>query len=261
MPPETRLKAAVPDASTSLLQLTGALLKQTSRATEVALELGPQAAARHAARRLLGAIRGPDSFRIILIALTKPRPSPEAAVAARNHLFRFASRDELEAYGKDPSTGVNPWDLEAFANGSRCLLQLDGDQLVGYSWVAGSPLIELMWGMHFNLPDDTAYNYNGFTAPKYRGTAFQGLRHLKVLEQLKGEGKKRLFAYVDDVNYRSLRGVEKSGYQRIGVLSGTKRAGKILFSLRVENEAWSEVVRFGPRQHQAPAPVHSKIVQ
>ena len=161
---------------------------------------------------------------------------------------------------KDSTSGVHAWDLEAFADGCRCLLQLDGERLVGYTWVASSPLIEVMWGLHLNLPEDMVYNYNGFTAPAYRGTSFQGLRHLKVLERMREEGKRRLFGYVDDLNYRSLRGVEKSGYHRVGVLVGVKRGGQTHFALTIDAEAWAEQVRMGPRQIQV-APPASKIVQ
>jgi hypothetical protein len=206
---------------------------------------------------LVNAARG-QYARVFLIVLSEPRPSPHAA-AARAHTFQFASRAELESLAKDPCNGVAPCDLEAAANGSRCLLQLDGSKLVGYSWISGAPMIELMWGLHFNLPDDMVYNYNGFTAPAYRGTSFQSLRHLKVLERVREEGKRRLFAYVDDVNFRSLRGVEKSGYQRVGELTGVKRGGKVRLSLCVDSDSWSEQVRLGPHQHQQAGA--SKMVQ
>lgn len=237
---------------------TAKLLETLSQTRALTSRLGLRGTAEYATLRLMNAVRGPRFRRVFLIVLSKPRPSPQAA-AARNHTFHFASQAELESLAKDPSAGVMPWDLEAAADGSRCLLQLDAGKLVGYSWVARSPLIELIWGLHFNLPDDMAYNYNGFTAHAYRGTAFQGLRHLKVLEHLREEGKQRLFACVDDVNYRSLRGVEKSGYQRVGVLTGVKRGGKTELSLSVDTDSWSEQVRLGPHQHHPPAA--SKIVQ
>ena len=127
-------------------------------------------------------------------------------------------------------------------------MQLDGDNLVGYTWVSNSPLIDLEWGFHANLPNDMIYNYNGYTAPAYRGTAYQALRHLKVLEHLGATGKKRLLGYVDHLNYKSLQGVAKSGYQRVGVLRGVKRNGKIHFSLTINEKDWSTATRAGPLQ-------------
>lgn len=218
------------------------------KARALATELGPLGIATHVARRLLCAVPGGETFRFFLIVLSEPHPTPAAAAAGRDHTFRFASRPDLEALRRDPASGIFDRDLESFANGNRCLLQLDGDQLVGYSWVGGSPLVELMWGIHFNMPDDMVYNYNGYTVPRYRGTAFQALRHLKVLEHTRAEGKQRLFGYVDHLNYKSLRGVEKSGYTRVGVLRGVKRAGKTSFSVSIDSDAWSEIVRSGPKQ-------------
>ena len=149
---------------------------------------------------------------------------------------------------KEPKSGLYQRDLDSYQAGSRCLLQLDGDKLVGFTWISNARLIELMWGMHFNMPDDMVYNYNGYTVPAYRGTSYQALRHLKILELTRREGTRRLFGYVDHLNYPSLRGTQKSGYERIGVLHGIKRAGKTRFNLSVESSAWSEAVRMGPLQ-------------
>lgn len=223
-----------------------------ARAREAVGQLGAKGAAKHLARRALRLLRGRDSYRIILIALSRPRPTPAAAAAAEHHTFHFASADELARLHRRGTPGINPWDVEAtLRHDCRCLLQLDGEQLVGYTWVCTAPLIELRWGLHFNMPDDTVYNYNGYTTPPYRGTAYQGLRHLQLLELMKGEHKTRLMGFVDDTNHRSLRGVEKSGYQRIGTLSGVHRGGIKHFSLSVEDAAWSEAVRMGTRQRNA----------
>lgn len=236
----------------ALKQATESLQGSWTKANQVVKQLGPKGAATHLARRAMGLLRGPDSFRMILIVLSQPRPAPESASAAANHTFRFASAEELDKYQQQKTPGINPWDVEAtLKHDCRCLLQLDGQKLVGYTWVCTSPLIELRWGLHFNMPDDMVYNYNGYTTREYRGTAYQGLRHLKLLELMKAEGKKRLMGFVDDTNYRSLRGVEKSGYQRVGTLTGVHRDGRKSFSMTVEDAAWSELVRMGTRQRNA----------
>jgi len=223
------------------------------------LSIGPRGVATHVARRAGLALRGGVSFRIAIVVLETPRPTPHAEAAAQTHTFRFATATELEAWQHEPGGVFKPWDVEALRDGCRCLLQHDGDELVGYTWASTAPLVELRWGLHFNVPDDMIYNYNAWTAPAHRGAAFQALRHKKLLELLAHEGRRRLLGYVDVLNYRSLHGVQKSGYRKVGELSGVRRGGATRLELEVEPGAWSEIVRMGPRQRQAAAA--SKMVQ
>lgn len=178
--------------------------------------------------------------RIFLFQLTAPLPAPESIRAAEGHTFRFATIEDIHTYRADPAWDIRDNDVLAFKKGDRCLLQLDGDTLVGYAWLAASPLVELTWGFHFNMPDDTVYNYKGFTAPAYRGKGFQPLRHLKLLEYVRGEGRHRLFSYVDQMNLSSLKGLKKSGYERIGVLRCIKIRDRLKFFLRVSENFWSK---------------------
>ena len=223
-------------------------LERIEKARSLFNQLGVRGTGTHVARKLLTTVPGGEASRIFLIVLTTPRPTPAAAEAGRNHRFHFATVDEIERLKTDPSTKLFDRDVDSLKSGNRCLLQYDGDKLVGYTWIAGSRLVELMWGMHFNLADDLVYNYNGFTTPAYRGTAYQALRHLKVLEHTRDEGTRRLFGYVDHLNYNSLRGTQKSGYEVVGTLRGVKRNGRISFDLDVESHAWSELARIGPKQ-------------
>lgn len=224
------------------------LTARLEKARSAVSQLGVSGSVTHVARRLLTTVPGGKASRIFLVVLSEPRPTPEAAGAAAGHTFRFAERADLERLVKVHESGIVSRDLQSFDGGCRCLLQYEQSQLVGYTWIGGSQLVELMWGLHFNMPDDMVYNYNGFTLPRYRGTSFQALRHLKVLEHTRAEGKRRLLGYVDHLNYKSLRGVQKSGYRRVGVIRGAKRNGAIHFSLTVEHDCWAEIVRAGPVQ-------------
>jgi GNAT superfamily N-acetyltransferase len=197
----------------------------------------------HITRRLLWSVRGGEACRIFLYELDTPQPRPEAILAAAGHTFRFATAEEIHALHADPAAEVVDQDLVAFERGARCLLQYDGDALVGYTWLNASPLIHIMWGLHFNLPDDTAYNYKGFTAPAYRGKGFQPLRHLKVLEHIRDQGQRRLFGYVDHLNLNSIRGVRKSGYRKIGVLRCVRKPDRVRFVLKVSSDLWSKTIR------------------
>lgn len=210
--------------------------------------LGPRGFVVHLARRALTTAPGGEAFRLFIVVLSEPRPTPEAAAAAQNHVFRFAMPDDVERLARIKGANIFERDIVSLRNGNRCLLQLDGDTLVGYTWISNSALIDLNWGFHVNLPDDMVYNYNGYTTPEYRGTAYQALRHLNVLKLIRDEGKFRLMGYVDHLNYKSLSGVAKSGYQRVGVLRGIRRKGTLRFSLTVREGDWSTVTRVGPLQ-------------
>lgn len=202
----------------------------------------------HAARRALSLVPGANVFRMFIVVLREPRPSPEAQLAAKNHDFHFATLEELQRLLADPESHIAERDIVSFQRGNRCLLQYDGEALVGYTWISDSSLIDVNWGLHINLPDDMLYNYNGFTTKAYRGTAFQALRHLKVLELTHAQGKRRLIGYVDHLNYASLRGVAKSGYEQVGVIWGVERNGKIRFSVQLNADSWSTATRAGPLQ-------------
>jgi len=133
--------------------------------------------------------------------------------------------------------------MEAARQGERCLVQSDGDALVGYTWVARSPLVFVMDGVYLSLPDDTAYQYWSYTNPEYRGLGYQAARALELHRRLAAEGKRRLFLTVECTNFASLKGVRKSGFEKVGDLHMTRRGGKVRVSLKITEELWCELRR------------------
>ena len=183
-----------------------------------------------------GSYRG--SKRLLLIILDHPQPIPKAVEASRSHRFFFAEPEELERF-QDPAYEISGSNIQQVRDGtSLCLLQLDGDVLVGYSWVWTSKLAYIEDGVYINLPDSAVYNYKGYTNPIYRGFGFQGLRHLKLLEHFKKEGVTCLFAFVNRLNTKSLHGVKKSGYQVIGELLVRHRKGRVHARLSLPEWFW-----------------------
>jgi hypothetical protein len=180
--------------------------------------------------------------------MSEPRPAPEAEKTAIDRTFRWATRDDLLTLVETPSSEIKKRDLQSFDDGNCCLLQLDKEALVGYTWVSFNPLVEILWGVHFNMPNDMVHNYNGFTVPAYRGQAYQAIRHQKLLSLIQREGKGRLFAFVDHMNYRSLSGTRKSGYKIVGTIKGFQSPKRLKFSVRVNQDSWAKAVRMGPHQ-------------
>lgn len=182
--------------------------------------------------------------RKILVALSEPRPLPDAIKAAENHVFKFATPEDLERLSQNPAYSIAPIDIERVQKGvARCLLQLDGEKLVGYAWVWNSRLAYIEDGVHVNLPDDTIYNYKGYTNPEYRGYGYQALRHLHLLKLTAPEGVKRLFGFVDHFNSKSLNGVRKSGYVPVGELRIRHKDGRATVIVDVNEDFWSRSAR------------------
>ncbi|WP_320821976.1 hypothetical protein [Reinekea sp.] len=177
--------------------------------------------------------------RLVLVALTKPRCIERTAAASKFYDFHFASVAELEVLSKIPDYEITQLDIDRVRNGiSRCLVQLDGSELTGYTWVWLNKLAYITDGFYLNLPDDAIYNYKALTLPAYRGYGFQGLRHLKLLEFLRPEGITRLFGFVDSYNTKSFRGVKKSGFEPVGELVIMKGASAIRTQLRLRADFW-----------------------
>jgi hypothetical protein len=211
---------------------------------EFLTELNHQIGSRETAEYLWARAMRRGRTRVILVALTDPAPIPSAVEASRDHVFRFATADEIRELRQDPALEINETNVDQLERGAtRCLLQLDGDNLAGYSWVWTSKLALVIDGFYLNLPDDTIYNYKGFTPAAYRGCGFQAIRHHKVLELLADEGVTRLFGYVDHLNYRSRRGLARSGYVPVGELVIDKRRGRVEVDLRVDEGFWPGVAR------------------
>ncbi|MFQ3262075.1 hypothetical protein [Reinekea sp.] len=190
-------------------------------------------------RTLAAGIRYKNCKRLILVALSNPRRIEKAITASKNHDFHFATPNELREMKEIDEYQIADIDIERVEKDiARCLVQWDGDKLTGYAWVWVSKLAYIDDGVYLTLPDDAIYNYKALTLPEYRGLAFQGLRHLKLLELLKGEGVNRLFGFVDHFNIRSLQGVKKSGYSPVGELVIRKTNNQVTSKLKLQTDFW-----------------------
>lgn len=207
---------------------------------------------REALRVAWDGLRYSGQSRKILVVLSEPKALPRAIEAAKTHRFVFASQQDLERLAQTPAYAIGPIDIERVANDTaRCLLQLDGEKLVGYAWIWNSRLAYIedvvdgvhVDGVHLNLPDDTIYNYKAYTNPDYRGYGYQALRHLELLKQTEAEGVRRLFGYVDQFNSNSLKGVSKSGYVPVGELRVRHKKGRATMTVDVQDDFWSSTLR------------------
>ncbi len=189
---------------------------------------------------LWSGLRNLGGTRLILVALTEPRKIEKALNASQGHDFHFASPEELRVLQKDADNQIDDIDVHRVEQGiAQCMVQMDGEKLTGYAWVWNSKIAYIHDGVYINLPVDTIYNYKAYTVPEYRGLAFQGLRHINLLKLLKKDGVVRLFGFVDHMNTRSLHGVKKSGYIKVGELRIKHQKGRVKSVLNLEQHFWT----------------------
>jgi len=181
-----------------------------------------------------------NSKRFILIALTTPRTMEKALKSSNRHDFHFATPNELQKLKDDGSYEIADIDIYRVKhNISRCMVQMDGDKCTGYAWVWNNTVAYIDDGLYLNLPENTIYNYKAYTDSEYRGLGFQGLRHLKLLKLLKKEGITQLFGFVDHLNTKSLYGVKKSGYRKVGELLIKHKKGKAQATYKLNDDFWT----------------------
>lgn len=145
----------------------------------------------------------------------------------------------VESYQKvlnelDPQL-VEEFRLETYVqdakNGDLLLLNYAGDELAGFTCahLGGKPY--LLPGLRLKVPDSVVYNFSAFTFPKFRGRNLQGIRHYELLHLEPCKDKVGLIAYVSYNNFRSLRGVSKSGYRVIGKIWVIGRGDRMIIKL------------------------------
>ena len=139
--------------------------------------------------------------------------------------FRFADESDMVALRAMPEWDIDEAKWRNFREGDKCLLVYYDSELAGYTWVHldGRPLI--IPGLRLSMPIAYAYNYAGFTLPKFRGKSLQAIRHCNLIHRRELSDRKGLIGYVRYDNWSSQRGQQKSGYHSIGRiwLFGTKK--------------------------------------
>ncbi len=157
--------------------------------------------------------------RLIIIVLDKSGLRRKKADDSLNHSFRFAKGEDLVEIQKTDEFEICTQDIEAHEKGEKCLLHFVNDELAGYTWA--HPLLSptIISGIRLKIPNDTIYNYKGFTHPRFRGKGLQSVRYFNLFNKFEDEEKQRLLGYVEFTNWSSQRGQKKGGYVGIGKIN------------------------------------------
>ena len=156
---------------------------------------------------------------LIIIVLDRSQLRKKKADDSFNHNFRYAKEEDLKKMQQKEEFEIYAQDIEAVEKGEKCLLHFVNDELAGYTWAHPFHTPTIINGICLKIPNDTLYNYKGFTHPKFRGKGLQSARYHGLFHDFGDDAKHRLLGYVEYTNWSSRRGQKKGGYMCIGNIS------------------------------------------
>ncbi len=175
-------------------------------------------------------------------------------------VFRFLEAEEIQRYAADPALRLSPTLVDRVAaEQDFCFAALEGEKLAAYGWYALDCIEgEHNFGIPMSFPSDTAYMYNGFTHPDYRGLRLHGRAMGLALRSLERQGVVQLVSTVDWTNQASLRSCDRLGYQRLGRIVTLGRTHLVV--LRSPQQAEVLGIHFGHEARLRPKMPHPLAV-
>jgi len=162
--------------------------------------------------------------------------------------FRFLGAEEIRRFSTNPGLKLAQALADRIEAGRDfCFAALEGDKLAAYGWYALDCIeAEHNFGIPMSFHANTAYMYNGFTHPDYRGLRLHGRTMGLALRTLQAQGIMHLISTVDWKNEASLRSCDRLGYHRLGRIVTVGHTQPMV--LRFPHQAVSLGIQFG---HQA----------
>ncbi|TWU39462.1 GNAT family N-acetyltransferase [Novipirellula artificiosorum] len=106
---------------------------------------------------------------------------------------------------------------------AHCYVVLENKQVVAFSWLAtGNVPAEFNHDenpntqLPFKLPSHTAYIFNAYVSPPYRGKRLYGAMMSGISSRMSGSRILRLVMTTEASNHRALRSVRRMGFRTIG---------------------------------------------
>jgi len=135
-------------------------------------------------------------------------------------VVRLATAEEAKALAREPALKFGRM-TEArvdrlYADGHRCVRNLSGGKVAGYSWLGFGEIEIPRLGLAFQLRQHEGYIYKGFTHPDFRGRGAANDRYLCWLKYLAEHGKTAAVAYFSFDNLATLTRVRKLGLRKLG---------------------------------------------
>jgi GNAT superfamily N-acetyltransferase len=106
-----------------------------------------------------------------------------------------------------------------FASGDLCFGALIDGKYVHLKWVGFSRWYDADTGRYIQLGSDSAYVYDGYTLPEYRGLGLTSVVLDKTFQYLSKIGIRKAYSLIDHNNSASLRVKSKENAHKIGIVT------------------------------------------
>jgi hypothetical protein len=155
--------------------------------------------------------------RVFLMAFDEPpphlsMPSPERA--------RLATAEEVKRIAEDATFDMSELSAaridELYAMGHRCVFNVVGEAVAGYSWMTTAEVKIPKLGILLEVKPREGYTYKGMTHPKFRGMKVGHDRYLFWLDYLKKNGRSVLLCDFAFDNKATLTRVSKLNLKKTG---------------------------------------------
>ena len=158
------------------------------------------------------------NLEITAIVTLDPRDFKFSVETESDTELRFLQPGEVEAFSLDPSNGLNEGDVaRAFSGSELCFAAIIDGRLASYGWYAiGTQVAVDDCGLVMTYPETTAYMYNGFTHPDFRGRRLHGIGMGRALLALADRGIGALVSDINWTNWASIRSCARLGYRTLG---------------------------------------------
>jgi len=177
---------------------------------------------------------------------------PPASDSGEPLACRFLAAAEVRTLAANPENCLDAALADRLAAGrSLCFAAFSGGKLAAYGWLAlGSVDPKDCGGVGLELPADTAYFYNGFTLPEFRGRGFYAALMGQCLRAISARGVGKLLFSVYWTNWAALRSGRRLGCRDLGLFVGVFRGRfRLIFSPR---GAWRLGIGFLPAPGSCP---------
>lgn len=166
----------------------------------------------------------PGGLRLFRLFARRLEPDRSCVSPAGTNL-RLMEEAELGAHCDDAELDLTKAKVAAaHARGDRCVGAVQDGRLVGYCWLAFSPLPHLD-GVWAGFSPDAVWTYKSFVRPSHRGRGIAAALY-RSADRLCGErGRSMSLLCVELRNQRSIRAARRAGYAPAGYAGYLHRGG------------------------------------
>ena len=197
---------------------SGKIADRYDRLRDIRRRHGAAAVLCHLLNRVAKRVLLLDGARLLWLEAEAVRPT---APSVEEFTFRFLDAAEVRRFAADPGNHLNPALADQLGANVRCFAALAGERLAAYGWYAlGTVDPRHCGGVALDLPPGTAYFYNGFTRPEFRGRQLYVRLIGEGLRAMSDCGVHHLLAAVEWTNWSALKSGRRLGCVDLGCLAG-----------------------------------------